>query len=609
MATRRRMAQDTERKMAALEERSLLAEVVLRESEARFRFLNDLNEATRTQVDPEQIMAVMARMLGEHLRASRCAYATVHSDGERFTILHDYTDGCASTVGNYHLSLFGARAMASLHNGHTLIVRNVEAELLPDDGADTFNAIGIKAIISCPLIKSGRLCAMMAVHQETPRDWTLGEVAIVQDVVERCWATIERGASEEKLRQSEALLRIAGRTAHVGGWVIDLPELRITWSEEVCAIHEVPSGTAPGLEHAFSFYTPPSREVLSQAFERCAKQGTPFDLELEAITAKGRHSWVRAIGEAERNATGAVTRVQGALQDVTQRKETARREEQHKQLVDASRLSGMAEVATNVLHNVGNVLTSVNVSAALIVSSVRASKVHGLTRAVQLMNEHTDDLEIFLAADPKGKMLPGYLSQLAQVLVAEQRGVIEELMALTRSVDHIQEIIAAQQVHAGAASLVEPMQILDLVEEALRINAAALARSDLTVEKDFALIPELPLDKGRILQILVNLVRNAEQAMDAAVGRAHRLTLQVDMVQGRTLRIRIADSGIGIAPENLTRVFAHGFTTKKSGHGFGLHSAAVAAREMGGSLSAHSDGPGSGTTFTLELPVQACATR
>jgi PAS domain S-box-containing protein len=603
------MAQDTERKMAALEERSQLAEVVLRESEARFRFLNDVNEATRTQVDPEQIMAVMARMLGEHLRASRCAYATVHSDGERFTILHDYTDGCASTVGNYHLSLFGARAMASLHNGHTLIVRNVEAELLPDDGADTFNAIGIKAIISCPLIKSGRLCAMMAVHQETPRDWTLGEVAIVQDVVERCWATIERGASEEKLRQSEALLRIAGRTAHVGGWVIDLPELRITWSEEVCAIHEVPSGTAPGLEQAFSFYTPPSREVLSQAFERCAKQGAPFDLELEAITAKGRHSWVRAIGEAERNATGAVTRVQGALQDVTQRKETARREEQHKQLVDASRLSGMAEVATNVLHNVGNVLTSVNVSAALIVSSVRASKVHGLTRAVQLMNEHADDLEIFLAADPKGKMLPGYLSQLAQVLVTEQQGVIEELMALTRSVDHIQEIIAAQQVHAGAASLVEPMQILDLVEEALRINAGALARSDLAVEKDFALIPELPLDKGRILQILVNLVRNAEQAMDAAVGRAHRLTLRVDVVQDRTLRIRIADSGVGIAPENLTRVFAHGFTTKKSGHGFGLHSAAVAAREMGGSLSAHSDGPGSGTTFTLELPVQACATR
>jgi PAS domain S-box-containing protein len=603
------MAQDTERKMAALEERSQLAELVLRESEARFRFLNDLNEATRTQVDPEQIMAVMARMLGEHLHASRCAYATVHSDGERFTILHDYTDGCASTVGNYHLSLFGARAMASLHNGHTLIVRNVGAELLPDDGADTFNAIGIKAIISCPLIKSGRLCAMMAVHQETPRDWTLGEVAIVQDVVERCWATIERGASEEKLRQSEALLRIAGRTAHVGGWVIDLPQLSVTWSEEVCAIHEVPSGTVPGLEQAFSFYTPPSRELLSHAFERCAKQGVPFDLELEAITAKGRHGWVRAIGEAVRNVTGAVTRVQGALQDVTQRKETARREEQHKQLVDASRLSGMAEVATNVLHNVGNVLTSVNVSAALIVCSVRASKVHGVTLAVQLMNEHADDLEIFLAADPKGKMLPGYLGQLAQVLVTEQQGVIEELMALTRSVDHIQEIIAAQQVHAGAASLVEPMQILDLVEEALRINAGALARSDLTVEKDFALIPELPLDKGRILQILVNLVRNAEQAMDAAVGRVHRLTLSVDVVQDRTLRIRIADSGIGIAPENLTRVFAHGFTTKKSGHGFGLHSAAVAAREMGGSLSAYSDGPGSGTTFTLELPVQACATR
>jgi diguanylate cyclase (GGDEF)-like protein/PAS domain S-box-containing protein len=299
-------------------ERRHAAQAVL-ESEDRFRFLNDLTEATRTLADPEQIMAVMARMLGEHLHASRCAYADVANDGEQFTILHDYTDGCASTVGSYQLSLFGARAVATLNHGQTLIVRNVDTELSPADGADMFNAIGIKAIMTCPLVKPDGLRAMMAVHQSTPRDWTSGEVALVQEVVERCWATIERRTAEEKLHRSEALLGIAGRTARLGGWAVDLPD-RITWSDEVCAIHDVPPGTMPGLEQAFSYYAPLSRETASKAFEACAQQGTPFDLELELITAKGRRIWARAIGEAQRNAAGAITRVQGAFQDITEHK-------------------------------------------------------------------------------------------------------------------------------------------------------------------------------------------------------------------------------------------------------------------------------------------------
>ena len=273
-------------------------------------------------------------------------------------------------------------------------------------------------------------------------------------------------------------------------------------------------------------------------------------------------------------------------------------------LVAAARSAGMAEIATNVLHNVGNVLNSVNVSAGLILSRVRASKVEGLARAVQLMDAHADDLGNFLASDAKGKMLPGYLMQLAPLLVAEQRAVVDELVTLTKSVDHIKEIIAAQQAHAGASGLIEAIRIHEVVEDALRMNAGGLARHQVVMQHDLSRIPELPLDRGRVLQVLMNLVRNARQAMEATADDSAKLLLDAEIVEDETLRIRVADTGVGIAPENLTRVFVHGFTTKKDGHGFGLHSAAIAAREMGGTLAVHSDGPGTGATFTLELPIR-----
>lgn len=278
------------------------------------------------------------------------------------------------------------------------------------------------------------------------------------------------------------------------------------------------------------------------------------------------------------------------------------------ELRDKSRQAGMAEIATNVLHNVGNVLNSVNVSAGLVSSQVRASRVPGLTRAMQLMNEHAADLGDFLTRDEKGKQLPDYLNKLADALASEQRGILEELGHLSESIEHIKDIVATQQSYAGASRLVEPVQIRELVEDALRMNAGSLARHEVTVIRELADVPLLPLDRHRLLQILVNLIDNAKQAMDGVTGQEHRMTLRVELAgdaDGRLLRVCVVDEGEGIATENLTRIFSHGFTTRKNGHGFGLHSCALAAIEMGGTLTARSDGPGQGAVFTLELPLNA----
>jgi signal transduction histidine kinase len=276
-----------------------------------------------------------------------------------------------------------------------------------------------------------------------------------------------------------------------------------------------------------------------------------------------------------------------------------------RQLLENARQAGMAEIATNVLHNVGNVLNSVNVSAELISTRVRDSESAGLARAVKLLDDHAAGLGAYLTSDPRGKLLPGYLRQLAQALAEERQGVLDELAALTKSVKHIKEIVATQQSYAGASSVVEEIQIRDLIEDALRIDTGGLADHQVQVVKEFADVPTLMLDKHRVLLILVNLVSNARHAMKGAPRAGHRITMRVRVVQDQTLQVSVIDNGEGIAPENLTRIFAHGFTTKKDGHGFGLHSCVLAAREMGGTLGAHSDGPGTGATFTLELPLHA----
>ncbi|EJM20326.1 histidine kinase [Pseudomonas sp. GM18] len=298
--------------------------------------------------------------------------------------------------------------------------------------------------------------------------------------------------------------------------------------------------------------------------------------------------------------------LQTANERLEQRVEERTREllEAERELIDAARMAGMAEIATNVLHNVGNVLNSVNVSAELITRKLSTSKTLGLGKAVKMINEHAEDLGQFMTHDEKGKLLPLYFNQLVDSIAAEQSSIVDELAQLTKSIDHIKDIVATQQAYAGAARLVEPLNVVDLFEDALRMNSGALSRHHVTVIKDYQATPTIIGDKHRLLLILINLISNAKYAMSRVSDHERRMTLGVRIIDNATLRFSVEDQGEGIAAENMARIFNHGFTTRKEGHGFGLHSCALAAVEMNGHLRVHSDGPGQGAVFTLEIPLE-----
>ena len=282
----------------------------------------------------------------------------------------------------------------------------------------------------------------------------------------------------------------------------------------------------------------------------------------------------------------------------------AEQEKLHRQLLDISRRAGMAEVASGVLHNVGNVLNSVNVSASLLSDRMRKSRVSYVGRVAALLREHAATLGEFITQDAKGRQLPAFLSDLAVQLDAEQTVALNELAGLHKNIEHINEIVAMQQSYARVSGVTEKVKATDLIEDVLRMNESALARHGVQLGREYdAQLPEIVVDRHKVLQILMNLIRNSEQACEHSGSTDKRLIVRVANGADR-IKISVIDNGDGIPAENLTCIFNHGFTTRKDGHGFGLHSSALAAKEMGGALLAHSDGPGQGASFTLELPLQ-----
>jgi signal transduction histidine kinase len=272
--------------------------------------------------------------------------------------------------------------------------------------------------------------------------------------------------------------------------------------------------------------------------------------------------------------------------------------------VRAARAAGMSEIATGVLHNVGNVLNSVNVSASLLSENAQRSGAADLKRVVEAVRSSTGDLAGFLARDPRGAHLDPLLEQLAEQLLREDSERARELGALTRGIEHIKELIHAQQGIAGRAGVLEEVDLRELFESALALTAGASMGCELEIVREFQELAPCPVDRHRLTEVLVNLIQNARQALTTPGLARRRLVLRCVCDASDELRLEVEDSGPGIAKENLARIFTHGFTTRKEGHGFGLHASANSATEMGGRLRAHSEGPGRGALFVITLPLK-----
>src|SRR6267143_1812239 len=310
-----------------------------------------------------------------------------------------------------------------------------------------------------------------------------------------------------------------------------------------------------------------------------------------------------ALQGAQRELQEQVNALQREINEREQAQEALRISQQ--KLLESSRLAGMAEVATGVLHNVGNVLNSVNVSAGLVVEKLRRSKAPKLAKAAALLTSHNGDLGEYLTNDVNGKQLPGYLTKLGEFFILENTELLNEVDQLSRNIEHIKEVVAMQQSYAKVSGVFENLQAHRLVEDAIAMNIGAFERHGVEVERRFSAVSPIRVDRHKVLQILINLIRNAKYALDDVERIDKKIGISISAPNERYIQIVVSDNGIGIAPENLTRIFAHGFTTREGGHGFGLHSGAIAARSMGGAITVASAGIGQGATFTLELPIAA----
>lgn len=671
------------------------AQEAIRQGEERFRFLSDLGEATRALTDPEQIMATITRLLGQHLLSSGCAYADVEADRDQFTIRQDYTDGSPSIIGEYRVTLFGPRSAADMLAGRTLVIRDVDAELSSEEGAVMFNAIKIKAIVCCPLTKNGRLRGFIAVHQTGPRDWVPHEIALVEEVGERCWAIIERAKADAVLRLTETLKgaildtsldgfilmdhegrivdwnkaaeRIFGSTrAEVIGQLLGetiFPE-RLRENREELALYrasrdpgasgtryELPAMRKDGSEFPAEIsisHIPGTEPPLFARFVRDITKRKQAEIALREVTEQAE-AGARAVAEsAERfRILAEVVSLQVWTAELTGELDYANQEcaeyfgadpetgilgnawaqfvhpddlpLARAQWQQALTTGGSYEVEFRLRRHDGEYRWFLVRAQAMRDAEGGIAKwfgtntdIHDLKTAksdAERANRAKDDFLAALSHELRTPLTPVLMT--AAVLreddrlpgdAREQLGMMERNISLeARLIDDLLDLtrISRGQLRLRAEQC-DAHSLIGLAVEIVRDDAIA---KGISLQREFeAQNSGLTADPSRFQQLIWNLLRNSVKFTP----RSGRITIRTrDDADGR-LRIEVVDSGVGIEPEVLERIFLPfeqgGGEHRFGGMGLGLAIARAIVDLHGGTISANSPGRNLGATFAVELP-------
>lgn len=368
------------------------------------------------------------------------------------------------------------------------------------------------------------------------------------------------------------------------------------------------------------------RQKVSEQLDECTRGQKVESFEYRIIRKDTVMRWVKSTIVQHYNRNGQISSYDCLLQDITERKNAEiemkiakekaeeaqakleklnlQLETTYKKLMETAHSAGMAEVAADVLHNVGNALNSINVSAATVIEKLSKSEIENLTKLADLLCEHSGNLDDFLKNDPQGKHIPTYLSELSKHLIAQQKETVERLDAIIKNVSQVRDIVKMQQSYTGIDKHQDCVMLNELIENAIEINNAGLKRQGVEVIREYDDIGSILIDRQRFLQTLVNLIDNAEHSLLKSDNEPKILKIRTLKTAGSKLRIEVCDNGVGITPAELNCIFDKGYTTKQAGHGFGLHSSLLAVKDMQGLLLAQSDGLGKGATFILELPLR-----
>lgn len=531
-------------------------------------------------------MTAATELLGRHLGASRCAYADVAADGDQFWIRNDYTaPGLATSTGSYSLDLFGPRAAAEMRQGQVLVVRNVSAELEAGEGREMFHAIGIEAIICCPLLKNGRLAAMMALHQTEARDWTPVEINLVRTVVERCWAHVERVGAEARLRESEERLRLAVDSADVGFWDVDTVRDRLIWPARTKAMFGISANAPATMDDFYAGLHPEDLQATSEAFAAAADpdRRALYDVEYRTVGKEdGVLRWVAAKGRGVFDDTGRCLRVAGTAIDITARKATelalhelnhtletriaqaiADREEAQAALRQSQKMDAMGQLTGGVAHDFNNLLTPI-------------------VGALDMLQRRN------IGGEREQRLISGAMQSAEKARVLVQR-----LLAFARRQP-------LQPVPVDIAKLIDGMAELVASTTGPQIKVIVEVQDNL---------PAATADANQIEMALLNLSVNARDAMPS--GGTLTISATAEIVEdlngtpsvGRYIRMSVTDTGSGMDEATMQRAIEPFFSTKGIGQGTGLGLSMVhgLASQLGGALTIQSQ-PGQGTRVDLWLP-------